>query len=81
MGQGGEAEKQRKQVGVSAMKPEEFRRWFFQTMKKRERAVVEEMVRSKVGLSSLCVSRVGGAWRWTALCAVWLSEVWFWTNA
>ncbi|KAL3445842.1 hypothetical protein BJX65DRAFT_280452 [Aspergillus insuetus] len=29
------------------MKPEEFRRWFFQTMKKRERAVVEEMVRSK----------------------------------
>jgi DnaJ family protein C protein 11 len=82
MGQGGEAEEQRKQVGVSAMKPEEFRRWFFQTMKQRERAVVEEMVRSKVGLSLLCISRAGGgAWRWMALCAVGLSEVWFWTNA
>jgi DnaJ family protein C protein 11 len=49
MGVGGEGEK--KEVGVSAMKPEEFRRWFFGTMKRRERGIVEGMVRSKVGCS------------------------------
>ncbi|KAL3462594.1 hypothetical protein BJX64DRAFT_259018 [Aspergillus heterothallicus] len=36
-----------KEIGVKAMKPEEFRKWFFETMKRRERAVVEGLVRSK----------------------------------
>ncbi|KAL2846140.1 hypothetical protein BJY01DRAFT_234735 [Aspergillus pseudoustus] len=56
MGRGGAAEKEErateseregKEVGVKAMKPEEFRRWFFDAMKKRERGVVEGLVRSK----------------------------------
>ncbi|KAJ5176871.1 uncharacterized protein N7482_002748 [Penicillium canariense] len=45
MGRGGEAE--RLQVGVKAMTPEEFRRWFTKTMKKRERKAVEELVNSR----------------------------------
>ncbi|KAJ0417687.1 hypothetical protein BJY00DRAFT_198262 [Aspergillus carlsbadensis] len=45
MGIGGE--KERREVGVSAMKPDEFRRWFFETMKRRERGIVEDMVSSK----------------------------------
>ncbi|KAL2811357.1 hypothetical protein BJX63DRAFT_422464 [Aspergillus granulosus] len=52
MGRGGEVEREmakggEKEVGVKAMKPEEFRRWFFERMKKRERGVVEGLVRSK----------------------------------
>ncbi|KAL2862556.1 J domain-containing protein [Aspergillus lucknowensis] len=45
MGRGGEAET--KQVGVKAMKPEEFRRWFLEAMKKRERSLVDSFVKSK----------------------------------
>lgn len=46
MGQSGEAE--RRQLGVRAMNPKEFRRWFLDTMKARERKVVDSMVRSRV---------------------------------
>lgn len=37
-----------KGVGVRAKSPEEFRRWFLDLMKKRERAVVNGMVQSRV---------------------------------
>ncbi|KAL4929679.1 J domain-containing protein [Aspergillus undulatus] len=54
MGRGGEAERQQRpgqgQVGVKAMEPEEFKRWFFETMKRRERGVVNSLVRSKGSL-------------------------------
>ncbi|CBF74048.1 hypothetical protein AN8179.2 [Aspergillus nidulans FGSC A4] len=52
MGRGGEAERQEKQgqVGVKTMKPEEFRRWFLESMKNRERAVLNSLVRSKGSL-------------------------------
>lgn len=46
MGIGGEA--QRQDVGVKAMSPDQFRRWFLKTMKKRERKAVESLVSSKV---------------------------------
>jgi DnaJ family protein C protein 11 len=46
MGIGGEA--QRQEVGVKAMSPDEFRRWFLKTMKKRERKAVESLVSSRV---------------------------------
>ena len=46
MGIGGEA--QRLDVGVKAMSPDQFRRWFLKTMKKRERKAVESLVSSKV---------------------------------
>jgi DnaJ family protein C protein 11 len=46
MGIGGEA--QRQEVGVKAMSPDQFRRWFLKTMKKRERKAVESLVSSKV---------------------------------
>lgn len=46
MGAGGEA--QRQQVGVRAMMPDEFRRWFLKTMKARERKAVESLVESHV---------------------------------
>ncbi|KAJ5689246.1 hypothetical protein N7462_003638 [Penicillium macrosclerotiorum] len=45
MGVGGEAQKQ--QVGVKAMSPDQFRRWFVKTMKKRERKAVESLVSSR----------------------------------
>lgn len=48
MGRAGEA--QRQQVGVKAMSPAEFRRWFLKTMKKRERKAVESLVSSRVGI-------------------------------
>ncbi|KAL4952796.1 hypothetical protein BDW69DRAFT_166874 [Aspergillus filifer] len=52
MGRGGDAERQwrEKQVGVQAMKPEEFRKWFFETMKRRERSAINSLVRSKGSL-------------------------------
>ncbi|KAL4994606.1 hypothetical protein BDV10DRAFT_176511 [Aspergillus recurvatus] len=52
MGRGGEAERQERQgqVGVKAMKPEEFRRWFLEAMKNRERGVLNSLVRSKGSL-------------------------------
>ncbi|KAI9375943.1 hypothetical protein BJX61DRAFT_531174 [Aspergillus egyptiacus] len=37
----------RKELGVKTMKPEEFKRWFFERMKRRERSALEEMVKSK----------------------------------
>ena len=46
MGLGGEA--QRQEVGVKTMSPDEFRRWFLKTMKKRERKAVESLVASRV---------------------------------
>lgn len=46
MGKGGAAEQQ--QVGVKALSPEEFRRWFLDTMKARERRVLDSLVQSKV---------------------------------
>ncbi|KAJ5647210.1 hypothetical protein N7490_003582 [Penicillium lividum] len=45
MGRGGKAESQ--DVGVKAMAPEEFRRWFLDAMKKRERKAVQSLVASK----------------------------------
>ena len=47
-GHGGSMKNQ--QVGVRAMRPSEFRRWFLETMKSRERSAVNSMVRSKVCL-------------------------------
>ncbi|KAJ5507298.1 hypothetical protein N7527_009441 [Penicillium freii] len=49
MGIGGEA--QRQDVGVKAMSPDQFRRWFLKTMKKRERKAVESLVSSKGGIT------------------------------
>jgi DnaJ family protein C protein 11 len=46
MGPRGDA--QSKQVGVKAMSPDEFRRWFLKTMKKRERKAIESLVSSRV---------------------------------
>jgi DnaJ family protein C protein 11 len=46
MGIGGEAE--RRDVGVKAMSPDQFRRWFLNTMKKRERKAVESLVVTRV---------------------------------
>lgn len=46
MGKFGEARTQ--QVGVRAMSAREFRGWFLETMKRRERRVVERMVNSRV---------------------------------
>ncbi|KAL4942749.1 hypothetical protein BDV06DRAFT_156897 [Aspergillus oleicola] len=52
MGRGGDAERQwkQKQIGVKAMKPEEFRKWFIETMKRRERGAINSLVRSKGSL-------------------------------
>ncbi|OJJ32963.1 hypothetical protein ASPWEDRAFT_53028 [Aspergillus wentii DTO 134E9] len=44
MGRGGEG---RKDVGVRAKTPGEFRKWFLEAMKRRERGVVEGMVSSR----------------------------------
>ncbi|KAJ9258022.1 hypothetical protein DTO207G8_1799 [Paecilomyces variotii] len=49
MGKGGVAEQQ--QVGVKALSPEEFRRWFLDTMKARERKVLDSLVQSKGSIS------------------------------
>ncbi|KAJ5795175.1 hypothetical protein N7457_001774 [Penicillium paradoxum] len=49
MGTSGEAHKQ--DVGVRAMSPDQFRRWFLKTMKKRERKAVESLVSSKGGIT------------------------------
>lgn len=46
MGRAGSAE--RKEVGVKAMSPDEFRQWFLRTMKKREHQAVENLVASRV---------------------------------
>ncbi|KAE8310565.1 hypothetical protein BDV41DRAFT_566473 [Aspergillus transmontanensis] len=46
MGRGGEAERERR-VGVRARSPEEFRRWFLEAMKRRERKAVNSMVQSR----------------------------------
>ncbi|KAJ5183001.1 hypothetical protein N7492_000617 [Penicillium capsulatum] len=45
MGKGGEA--QRKEVGVRAMSPDEFRQWFLKVMRNRERKAVESLVSSR----------------------------------
>ncbi|KAJ5908536.1 hypothetical protein N7495_001218 [Penicillium taxi] len=45
MGVRGEA--QRQHIGIKAMSPDEFRRWFVKRMKTRERKAVESMVSSK----------------------------------
>ncbi|RDW93070.1 J domain-containing protein [Aspergillus mulundensis] len=52
MGRGGELERQGKQaqVGVRAMKSDEFRDWFLEMMKRRERTVLNSMVKSKGSL-------------------------------
>jgi DnaJ family protein C protein 11 len=49
MGRGGEAESQ---IGVRAQTPEEFRGWFLETMKRRERKVLNSLVQSRVGSPS-----------------------------
>ncbi|KAJ5775193.1 uncharacterized protein N7511_000204 [Penicillium nucicola] len=49
MGIAGEA--QRQEVGVKAMSPDEFRRWFLKSMKKRERKAVESLVSSRGGIT------------------------------
>jgi len=48
MGRSGEA--QHMQIGVKAMTKQEFRQWFLAVMKKRERDVLEEIVRSGVSI-------------------------------
>lgn len=52
MGVFGEARKQERkgkgEVGVRAMAPEEFRRWFLGVMKKRERVAVNRLVQCRV---------------------------------
>lgn len=53
----GEASRE-KAVGVRAKSPEEFRRWFLDLMRKRERVVVNGMVQSRV--CPCCLSRVCG---------------------
>ncbi|KAJ5323664.1 hypothetical protein N7476_002264 [Penicillium atrosanguineum] len=45
MGPRGDA--QSKQLGVKAMSPDDFRKWFLKTMKKRERKAVESLVSSR----------------------------------
>lgn len=45
MGRGGDAERQ---LGVRAQHPEEFRRWFLESMKRRERRAVNSLVQSRV---------------------------------
>lgn len=52
MGLGGEA--QRREVGVKAMSPEQFRQWFLKTMKKRERKAIASMVGARVGHRIYC---------------------------
>ncbi|KAE8411729.1 hypothetical protein BDV36DRAFT_288464 [Aspergillus pseudocaelatus] len=47
MGRGGEAERERR-VGVRARTPEEFRKWFLEAMKRRERKAINSMVQSRV---------------------------------
>lgn len=59
MGIGGEA--QRQDVGVKAMSPDQFRRWFLKTMKKRERKAVESLVSSKVWFPWEAPA-IGGYW-------------------
>ncbi|CAG7923105.1 unnamed protein product [Penicillium olsonii] len=49
MGIGGEAQKQ--DVGVKTMSPDEFRRWFLKTMKKRERQAIESLVSTRGGIT------------------------------
>lgn len=39
------------ELGVKSMNPEEFRKWFLESMKARERKVLDEMVAGKVHLS------------------------------
>lgn len=46
MGRGGMAEKQ--QIGVKAMNADEFRQWFLETMKTRERQAVNNLVHARV---------------------------------
>ncbi|GIC90076.1 J domain-containing protein [Aspergillus udagawae] len=48
MGRGGEAEMQ---IGVRAQTPEEFRGWFLETMKRRERRVLNSLVQSRGSLT------------------------------
>lgn len=52
MGRSGEAEREEWKVGVRAQSPEEFRRWFIETMKRRERRVVNGLVASRVSCLS-----------------------------
>lgn len=47
MGKGGEADREQ-QLGVRALSPHEFRRWFLRTMKARERRAINSLVRSRV---------------------------------
>ena len=49
MGPRGQME--REQLGVKAMTPEQFRRWFLKRMKARERKALDSLVRSKVRCS------------------------------
>ncbi|GES58067.1 DnaJ domain protein [Aspergillus terreus] len=48
MGRGGDAERQ---LGVRAQSPEEFRRWFLESMKRRERRAVNSLVQSRGALT------------------------------
>lgn len=59
MGRGGfaemqdsKAQRQGREIGVKAMKPDEFRKWFLAMMKRREREAINSMVRSKVSVVS-----------------------------
>lgn len=47
MGRNGYAESQ--QIGVKAMDEAEFRRWFLEAMKRRERAILNDLVDASVG--------------------------------
>jgi DnaJ family protein C protein 11 len=48
MGRGGAAED--KQVGIKAMDAEQFRQWFLNTMKARERTVLDQLVHARVSI-------------------------------
>ncbi|KAF9885432.1 hypothetical protein FE257_012954 [Aspergillus nanangensis] len=46
-GGGGKAESESQQLGVRAKSPQEFRRWFLEMMKRRERRAVNSLVQSR----------------------------------
>lgn len=52
---GPRGDEQSKQLGVKAMSPDDFRKWFLKTMKKRERKAVESLVSSRVCIADSAI--------------------------
>ena len=46
------------EMGIKAMAPAEFRRWFLKTMKDRERQAVNSLVQSRVRIIKSCLSHI-----------------------